>query len=635
VNGHHGCDKGVDMGRVRACCAALLVASVLAPAGSRAAQSGDPGEWSNHQLAAQVVLAGVRMDNLSAAESWARAGVGGVVLFGTPPADLAERLRRVRTAGAVPPFVASDEEGGQVQRLASAIYPLPSAEYVGAHRSTAQAKTSAFDYGMHMRGLGVDVSFAPVADLGIPGYYIEQLDRAFSADPARAASYVVAWQAGLRAAHVAPTVKHWPGHGQANNTHDGAATTPPLSTLEQRDLVPFRSALSAGVPIVMVGHLTVPGLTEGSTPASLSPAAMRYLRSHGGANALVVTDSLTMGAIQKGLGLSTAEAAVRALRAGADLALTDNGDPAATISRIERAIATGEYARSRAITSVRRILAVKRFTAAAPVPISAPAAARQGDGGAVVAYLAVAGHTVVRRERSAVWSGLTDLGGFTTSAPAVARAGSTTYVFVRGNDGRVRYRAGSSGVWQQWATLGTAAVGGPAAVGWANGDVTLAVRTPGDRLVVRTRRNGAWAAGIDLGPTYGPPALATGANGELVVLAQTSAHHLQVRSRRSLWGPWVPIGGTAVGAATMAYDAATATLMVAVRGTDSRLTTARRHGTTWSGWTPMGMALSASPALAPTSSSVLTVVVRAGSQYDLWTRTWSGGKWATGYRRWY
>jgi hypothetical protein len=85
----------------------------------------------------------------------------------------------------------------------------------------------------------------------------------------------------------------------------------------------------------------------------------------------------------------------------------------------------------------------------------------------------------------------------------------------------------------------------------------------------------------------------------------------------------------------MAYDAATATLMVAVRGTDSRLTTARRHGTTWSGWTPMGMALSASPALAPTSSSVLTVVVRAGSQYDLWTRTWSGGKWATGYRRWY
>ncbi len=99
---------------------------------------------------------------------------------------------------------------------------------------------------------------------------MEQTGRAFAASPSAVGAYAGAWQAGMRSVRVAPVAKHWPGHGQAANTHDRAATTPPLSTLEQRDLLPFGHLLRAGVPSVMVGHLNVPGLTEQGVPATLS-----------------------------------------------------------------------------------------------------------------------------------------------------------------------------------------------------------------------------------------------------------------------------------------------------------------------------------------------------------------------------
>jgi len=347
--------------------AALAVAALAVPlavvAPLPAGASGvptDPAHWTNRQLAAQLVMSGVQMDDLATARSWVSRGLGGIVLFGQPPADLRAQLSQVRSAYPVNPLVASDEEGGQVQRLRSVIYRLPSAEWQGRNRTTTQVRTSATAYGARMRRLGVDMNLAPVADLGFKGFYIERLDRAFSARPRTAAAYVRAWQSGMRRSRVAPVAKHWPGHGRATDTHRGPARTPPLSVLESTDLVPFNSALKAGIPVVMVGHLEVPGLTESGRPASLSPKALRYLRRRAGGERLIITDSLTMGAIT-GLGLTPAAAAVRALRAGADMVLVDN-DPWTAVRRIERALDKGTYRRSAAIASVRRILAVKRFT---------------------------------------------------------------------------------------------------------------------------------------------------------------------------------------------------------------------------------------------------------------------------------
>lgn len=354
------------MSRASRCVAVALASIVLStPALSpapAAADLADPTTWSARQLAAQLVFAGVDMADLTAAESWSRAGVGGIVLFGTPPADLKRRLARVRSAGTVRPFVASDEEGGRVQRLTRRIYALPSAEWMGRHRTPAQVRAMAAAYGKRMRALNVDVDLAPVADLGVRGQWMERQDRAFAADPGRVSRYVDAWQRGMRAAHVAPVVKHWPGHGQARDTHVGLASTPRLSTLESRDMIPFRAAFRAGVPVVMVGHLQVPGLTEAGRPASLSPRALRYLRRQAGPRTLIITDSLSMGAIRTSLGLSTSAAALRSLQAGADMAMIDGAGPTRTIDTITRAIRSGTYSRARAVASVQRILAVKRTT---------------------------------------------------------------------------------------------------------------------------------------------------------------------------------------------------------------------------------------------------------------------------------
>ncbi|MCA1719964.1 MAG: hypothetical protein LC779_02230, partial [Actinobacteria bacterium] len=183
--------------------------------------------------------------------------------------------------------------------------------------------------------------------------------------------------------------KHWPGHGSAANTHDRAATTPPLSTLEQRDLLPFDALGRAGIPAVMVGHLNVPGLTEPGTPATLSPRAYRYLRARTGSTRLLVTDSLNMGAIRYGAGLSPAQAAVRALRAGADMVLVDPGGPGPVIDAISSAIGAGSYPRVTALAAVRRVLAVKRLTNAPLVPSSLTPAGGASGASATQALSAV------------------------------------------------------------------------------------------------------------------------------------------------------------------------------------------------------------------------------------------------------
>src|SRR5204863_8459702 len=110
------------------------------PPARAAGPHGDPTGWTDQQLAAQLVLAGYDMNRLGDAVPWVQAGLGGVILFGTPPADLRSRLARVRASALVAPFVASDEEGGRVQRLRPLLGPVPSAEYMGRYWTTAHVR---------------------------------------------------------------------------------------------------------------------------------------------------------------------------------------------------------------------------------------------------------------------------------------------------------------------------------------------------------------------------------------------------------------------------------------------------------------------------------------------------------------
>lgn len=319
----------------------------------------DPASWGNQRLAASLVLAGVNMPGLAGAPRMARRGLAGIVLFGSPGAGLRADLRRLRAAAPGGRFlVASDEEGGRVQRLGPLLGPLPSAAAVAATRIPQQARKLSRSYARGMRRLGVNVSLAPVADLAFPGSFINGDRRAFSRHPKVVSRYVVAWQRGLADARVMATVKHWPGHGGAADTHVGSGVTDPWDTLLRRDLVPFRASFARDVPSVMVGHLVVPGLTRG-LPASLSPRAMRALRSQAGRGALVMTDSLSMDAVTAALGQSPTRAAVRSLAAGADVALVQSS-PWPVVRAVRRAIRSNRIPRAQAVASARRVLAAQQ-----------------------------------------------------------------------------------------------------------------------------------------------------------------------------------------------------------------------------------------------------------------------------------
>jgi beta-N-acetylhexosaminidase len=217
----------------------------------------------------------------------------------------------------------ADQEGGGIQRLRGAIPDLPWPRELAATNTVAQVRAKAAAWGRAMAALGVTMDLAPVLDVDDrPGPSSDNPDgkRAFSGDPATVSRYGVAFMQGLRDGGVLPVVKHFPGlGGTTGNTDDRPAPTKPIATLRAGDLTPFRDAIAAGAPAVMIANATVPGMT--THPAGLSSAVIgTLLRGELGFTGLVVTDSLSAGAVTavtKNLG----EAAADAVESGADLVL--------------------------------------------------------------------------------------------------------------------------------------------------------------------------------------------------------------------------------------------------------------------------------------------------------------------------
>jgi beta-N-acetylhexosaminidase len=268
-------------------------------------------------------------------------------------------VAKARAASALPLFVGIDEEGGRVARITGPHGPLPSARTMAATMSPTQVRTLAASLGAELRGLGVNVDFAPDVDVSDQPRDAVIGDRSFSDSPAVVTSYAGAFAAGLRRSGVLPVFKHFPGHGHATgDSHTGSAVTPPLSSLLGDDLVPYRTLPDSGVSSVMVGHLQVPGLT-GTVPASLSPAAYQLLRGRYHFDGVVFTDDLgSMSAITARYDLP--DAVLLAIRSGADVALwTTGGQLGAVVRRLTSALADGTLSRARVNQAVTRVLVAK------------------------------------------------------------------------------------------------------------------------------------------------------------------------------------------------------------------------------------------------------------------------------------
>lgn len=317
--------------------------------------------WPLRARVAQLLLIGADGHDLATMSRLAHEQqIGGIVIRSTPMSAGALRadLAALRLAAPIPIFAAVDEEGGRVQTLRSVVGPLPSARQLGALAPDV-VRSKIRVHGERLKSVGVDMVLAPVVDISGEGARVIG-DRSFGGDPIRVAATATAYALGVVDAGLVAVIKHFPGHGSAGgDSHAGRVVVRPLAQLETKDLIPFRAVIDV-VPVgVMVGHLEVPGLT-GDTPASLSSAAMSYLRTTIGFRGLVITDSLSMGAIT-GRWREPA-AAAEAVVAGADMTMfvtISERDAIGVIDALEQIVRDGRLGRRQLNGAVLRVVRAK------------------------------------------------------------------------------------------------------------------------------------------------------------------------------------------------------------------------------------------------------------------------------------
>lgn len=288
--------------------------------------------------------------------------VGGVILFGYDVKDSAQLVHLTDSLHALPgsPLISIDEEGGRVARIGrNKAFNVPRIPAMLEHNSAEEVYRSGRAIGSYLSLYGLDIDFAPVADVSDNPLASAIGDRAFSADPKIAAERVVQFIRGLQEEGVYACVKHFPGHGDTSaDTHYGYAQN--MRTWEElleRDMIPFKAAIEAGVPLVMTAHISAPNVTGSGVPSTLSPLMLtEKLRGELGYDGLIITDALRMGAISREY--PAGEAAVLALQAGVDILLLPAHFLAAHKAVMD-AVSAGTVTEERIDESVRRILELK------------------------------------------------------------------------------------------------------------------------------------------------------------------------------------------------------------------------------------------------------------------------------------
>jgi beta-glucosidase-like glycosyl hydrolase/CubicO group peptidase (beta-lactamase class C family) len=296
--------------------------------------------------------------------------VGGVVVSVGPPLEIAAKLNLLQELAEVPLLVAADVERGPAQRLVGGtVLPygietgggtdFPPIMALGAIGDERLAYEVGRITALESRAVGIHMAYAPVVDVNNNPANPIINTRSYGEDPRLVARLGVAHIKGLQENGVLATAKHFPGHGNTStDSHIGLPVLPiDRAGADSVELPPFRAAIEAGVAAVMVAHVAFPAIAGDSTPATLSPELTNgLLRDALGFDGLIVTDALDMGAITTRYG--AAEAAVRAVKAGADVLLMPL-DVAATIDAVVAAVERGEIPESRIDRSVRKLLRIK------------------------------------------------------------------------------------------------------------------------------------------------------------------------------------------------------------------------------------------------------------------------------------
>ncbi|MFG3103424.1 glycoside hydrolase family 3 protein [Streptomyces sp. NPDC048182] len=298
-------------------------------------------------------------------------GLASVGLFGrnveTPEqvAALTARLRAEREDV----LVAIDEEGGDVTRLEVRTgSSFPGNLALGAVDDTDLTREVAAELGRRLAACGVNLNWAPSADVNSnPDNPVIGV-RSFGADTGLVARHTAAYVTGLQSAGVAACTKHFPGHGDTavDSHHAMPRIDVDAEVLAARDLAPFRAAIAAGSRAVMSAHILVPAL-DPAHPATLSPRVLtELLRGELGYDGLIVTDGMEMQAIAGTYGIE--RGSVLAIAAGADAicvggGLADEETVLQLSAALVAAVHAGELAEERLADAAERVRTLARWTA--------------------------------------------------------------------------------------------------------------------------------------------------------------------------------------------------------------------------------------------------------------------------------
>ncbi len=324
----------------------------------------------------------------------ARLHLGGVILMGSKgavdgtsggtPAQVASVTAELQaqvpaTAAGAPLLVGTDQEYGLVTRLVNGFTDFPGAAELSAipDAGTAAAATSSVTAaaGAELLAVGINVDFAPDADVLPESGPSGVDDRSFGSDPDRTGTLVAAAVRGYQSAGVAATIKHFPGIGRlATDTHTALpsldVSCPEWNAVEA---VPMRAGVDAGVSLVMTGHVLMPAVGAADRSSALSSEVVTdLLRGPGRAgcaglnfHGVTVSDSFQMAPVVDSFG--PAEAAWRGLAAGQDLILMPV-DPAAAVSGITEAVTAGTLQPTRLKEAATAVYALRIALGRSPRP---------------------------------------------------------------------------------------------------------------------------------------------------------------------------------------------------------------------------------------------------------------------------
>lgn len=252
----------------------------------------------------------------------------------------------------------SDDDSDYSSSSANSVHSgATSMSEIGRKDDSTNAYEAGKSIGSLMSAYGLNLDLAPVADV-LSGNSTGIGDRTFGTDAQTVSDMALEVIRGIQEEDVNAAMKYFPGYGAASSNMSGfPVINSSLDELKKKEFLPYSNAIAQGLDFVMVGHISVPNVTGDDTPASLSEKMIsEVLRKDLRFKGIVMTDYLNDKTIVKNY--SAADAAVKAIQAGADL-LLEPDDLEAAYEGVLKAVKKGDITEDRLDESIYRILRVK------------------------------------------------------------------------------------------------------------------------------------------------------------------------------------------------------------------------------------------------------------------------------------